>query len=740
MKVAKSLVLAVLIMMLLSTTAQAASEGLPAFPSPIDSQSWTLPEDMTWEDYEPIPGIDWRNSEVEPERVLKGALIVVDFQDRDFIISQEEGSMEAGNPVGNGNIPREEVGEYWVDFLNKPQPLNNYRTINEYWRENSYGKWAVELEAFGPYRMDGNEFQYGLNEFGQQENMPPGYEAKSLRPEAMSKAEADIEASGEEFDFTFILHAGYDESGIWQEFGEMMFLNEEAVTDEFGPPLDYDMPNWALTRYVDWTSWVAGKSIWSSADIRNGISVQGENDGMGTFAHEFGHIMNLLDNYNNPYANPVSRTYSGPWELMSRGSFNGPGGPHTRWMVMPTLGGSAPSHHMLRNKIKQGFLSEEDYLNVDRDALAETGPVFADILARAVPEDSTRDESVVHGINIMMEDLTPANSLEDDWRADMQRGEKWYDNYTVEVVDRVGMDSFTPDTGVLLAKTKDSESAPNIWVIDSHEEDINQKDFTRPDGTDAMYSKGDYRQLSDALFKAGTGNDVISEYVDEYNRLHFYILDHNRDTEDPLSYRVAVRHLDGGGDFARGVRTESGEQEQAIPGKVAKHYFQVTNTGEATDLFRLRADIDGGWETMLEQEVIEVESGETVKVPVYVEVPENKKEAVALSFTATSETDTSQVEQDVTLLLSNLSATGLKELLNRYEVLEDISNEETLRALQTHLTVVERFEKKEEPEKVIKHMEGFMQLVTHQRDQGNITEISAGALLDYSEYVIELWQ
>ncbi|CDO04810.1 M6 family metalloprotease domain protein [Oceanobacillus picturae] len=740
MKVAKSLVLAVLIMMLLSTTAQAASEGLPAFPSPIDSQNWTLPEDMTWEDYEPVPGVDWRNSEVEPERVLKGALIVVDFQDRDFIISQEEGSMEAGNPVGNGNIPREDVGEYWVDFLNKPQTLNNYRTINEYWRENSYGKWAVELEAFGPYRMDGNEFQYGLNEFGQQENMPPGYEAKSLRPEAMSKAEADMEAFGEEFDFTFILHAGYDESGVWQEFGEMMFLNEEAVTDEFGPPLDYDMPNWALTRYVDWTSWVAGKSIWSSADIRNGISVQGENDGMGTFAHEFGHIMNLLDNYNNPYANPVSRTYSGPWELMSRGSFNGPGGPHTRWMVMPTLGGSAPSHHMLRNKIKQGFLSEEDYLNVDRDALAETGPVFADILARAVPEDSTSDESAIHGINIMMEDLTPANSLEDDWRADMQRGEKWYDNYTVEVVDRVGMDSFTPDSGVLLAKTKDSESAPNIWVIDSHEEDINQKDFTRPDGTDAMYSKGDYRQLSDALFKAGTGNDVVSEYVDEYNRLHFYILNHNRDTEDPLSYRVAVRHLDGGGDFARGVKTESGEQEQAIPGKVAKHYFQVTNTGEATDLFRLRADIDGGWETMLEQEVIEVESGETVKVPVYVEVPENKKEAVALSFTATSETDASQVEQDVTLLLSNLSATGLKELLNRYEVLEDISNEETLRALQTHLTVVERFEKKKESEKVIKHMEGFMQLVTHQRDQGNITEISAGALLDYSDYVIEEWK
>ncbi|PAF11735.1 hypothetical protein CHH61_25700, partial [Shouchella clausii] len=72
-------------------------------------------------------------------------------------------------------------------------------------------------------------------------------------------------------------------------------------------------------------------------------------------------------------------------------------------------------------------------------------------------------------------------------RADMQRGEKWYNNYTVEVVDRVGFDSFTPDSGVLLAKTKNTEAAPNIWVIDSHAEDINKVDFKRPDGTEAMY-------------------------------------------------------------------------------------------------------------------------------------------------------------------------------------------------------------------------------------------------------------
>lgn len=642
-RIYKSIIIfANLLLFVVPTNAFAEKPGLTAFPEPVDPRSWVLPENMTWNDYKPLPGIDWRSANIQPERVLKGALIIVDFPDREFILSRSVGSEIAGNPIGVGNVPREKIGDFWVNFLNKPQPLNNYRTINEYWRENSYGKWAVELDSFGPYRMDFNEFEYGLNEFGQLANMPPGFTGKNLRTEAVAKAQADIEASEEKYDFTFILHAGYDESGVWQEFGEMMFQNGEAITDPFGPPFA-GMPNSAVTRYVPWTSWYAAKSIWSSAS--RGVSIQGENDGMGTFAHEFGHIMNLGDNYNNPYGIPVSRSYSGPWELMSRGSFNGPAGPHTRWMVLPTLGGSAPSHHMLRNKIKQGFLSNDQYLQLDRDHLAQTGPVFADILARAVPVGTDFGRTGLHGINISMVDLTPPNSLNDDWRADMQRGAKWYDNYTVEVVDRVGFDSFAPDSGVLLAKTKNAESAPNIWVIDSHAEDINQVDFKRPDGTEAMYSKGDYRQLSDSLFKAGTGSGVVSEYRDEHNRLHFYILDKKYDSEGALSYRIGVRHMDGAGQFERGVAAASSAAEPAAPGRIAVYHFSVTNTGETTDLIRLQAKTEAGWETVLQNNVVEVEAGETVEIPVYVKIPpaggKNSLEPIPtnLIFTGTSETD-----------------------------------------------------------------------------------------------------
>lgn len=729
----RTFILTLAVFLLFSPTVFAAPTGLDSFPDPVDTEEYTLPEDMVWEDYKSVPGVNWDEITTEPERLIKGALVLVDYADLEFVTSLPEGSDVAGNPIGTGDIPREELGKFWEEFLNEPQALNNYRTIDEYWKENSYGKWGVDLDAFGPYSLEGREFQYGLS-YGN--SMPPGYQSKNIQSEALDLAQEDIDNSGEEYDFIFILHAGYDQSGVWQEFGEMKFLDRDSVTDEFGPPSDLEgLPNWAYTRYVPWTSWFAAKSVWSHANIRNGISVQGENDGMGTFAHEFGHIMELLDNYNNPYGEPVSRTYSGPWELMSRGSFNGPGGPHTRWMITPTLGGSAPSHHMLRNKIKQGFMDEDQYLNVERDELVDSGPIFADIVARAVPVGEEFGRSGIHGINIEMEDLTPPNSLEDDWRADMQRGAKWYDNYTIEVVDRVGYDSFTPDSGVLMAKTKNAESAPNIWVVDAKDEDIAQVDFIRPDGTEAMYSLGDYRQLSDALFKAGTDENVINEYVDEHNRLHFYILDKKYSDEGVLSYRVSVRHLDGAGDFERGTAAEVSGAERALPGKVATHYFSVTNTGDATDLFRIQADTDAGWETMIQHNVIEVEAGETVEVPVYVEVPEGENTPAKLTFTAASETDSEQAETDADFLLGEISAANMNKLFDLYNENGDISKEAE-RPIKTQLTSLEHFENMGADDKVAKHAEGLTLLINRFEEDGLLTEKASQALQDYAEYLV----
>ena len=114
------------------------------------------------------------------------------------------------------------------------------------------------------------------------------------------------------------------------------------------------MPNWADTRYVDWTSWRAAANHWPNAG--GGTSTQAESSGLSVFAHEFSHLRGLPDNYNNPFADN-ERNFTGYWEMMSRGTFNGPGGTHNRWQV-PNQGGSGLGpHHLLHFKNQLGVLT-----------------------------------------------------------------------------------------------------------------------------------------------------------------------------------------------------------------------------------------------------------------------------------------------------------------------------------------------------------------------------------------------
>ncbi|TFV33796.1 hypothetical protein E4K10_40685 [Streptomyces sp. T1317-0309] len=73
-------------------------------------------------------------------------------------------------------------------------------------------------------------------------------------------------------------------------------------------------------------------------------------------------------------------------------------------------------------------------------------------------------------------------------------------------------------------------------MIDANPQDINMVDFTRPDGTKVMRSIGDYRQLNDGLFHAGTGSGSAYEYTDTANRLKFYVINMKTDPAGELSY------------------------------------------------------------------------------------------------------------------------------------------------------------------------------------------------------------
>jgi M6 family metalloprotease-like protein len=599
-------------------------------PRPVDPQNYELPDTMTWDDYRPVPRTDWADPAVRGSvRNFRGALVLVDFANQPFVVTRPANSTVFGNPSSVHDLARAEVPAFYRDFLNKPGKLNRGHTIHEYWMEDSGGRFGIELGAFGVYQMPAKSHEYGIeNSMQRGMGCPAGDRCgRDLRADARAGWLADVgEQVAAEYDFVFYLAAGQDESSTWQEFGQMKFTTREEVSDAFGPP-DEALPNWNATRYVDWTSWQASSTIWPNAT--SGSSLQAESSGMSTYAHEFSHILGVGDNYNNPYSVPARRDYSGPWEMLSRGTFNGPGGPHSRWLIPGTAGSSMGAQHMLRNKLKLGIVDEDAVLRLSRAGLGDSGVVVTRVTARAV-------EQGLAGINVTLDggDLSPACDPATDPYCDGGR----YDNYTLEVVDRMGFDSFTPDSGVLLAKTKNADAAPFIWTIDANPQDIDKVDFVRPDGTPQKMTIGDYRQLSDALLHAGTDSGSEYEYVDTANRLHFYVLDLRRDRAGVLSYTVAVRSLDGAGPQRRGVAARPATAVAAGSGW-ARCRVPVRNTGQGSDVYRLSASAGAGWTTWLPRAVTDVRAGRPGSVEVYVKRTAGQARGTKAAVTITSESN-----------------------------------------------------------------------------------------------------
>lgn len=326
---------------------------------------------------------------------------------------------------------------------------------------------------------------------------------------------------------------------------------------------------------------------------------------MGTYAHELSHLLNIGDNYNNPYGIPLRRDYTGPYSMMSRGSFNGPGGPHTRYQIPALQGGSMGSLHTVRDKLVLGLISNNTIVRISRDDLAELGPVVAQITARSVVSD-------LIGLRVdINQDLSPACNISTDVLCDGGG----YNTYDVEVIDRMRADSFQPDAGVMISKTRNSNTQPLQWTIDANPQHIKLVDFIRPNGTAAMITTGDYRQLADALFHAGTGSGSKYEFVDEANGLHFYILDIHRDEAGVLSYTVGARSLADASSSEYGIRMTSGaplELEKMESSSITEGIlceFELTNNGTYSglskghahilsehlewDIFHLEADIKG---------------------------------------------------------------------------------------------------------------------------------------------------
>lgn len=222
-----------------------------------------------------------------------------------------------------------------------------------------------------------------------------------------------------------------------------------------------------------WT-WTSG-SLYAGDEVSyDKLGFVGEYTAMGTYAHEFGHSLGLIDYYST-----AGDYYCGYWELMAYGNYNG--------------GGDFPAHVSAYSKIELGWIEESQVLTLDT-----CGNI-------AYP--------TIHA-------LETANCPEDEYYAvKIPFDSSCY--YLVEFRDNVGYDQYLPDHGVLTSFVNESKGStqgrlvyyggdhsnaalPGVELDDSE---------TNPVQTFVRWLKDDF-ELVVAAVKENEGSMEV--YVDRY--------------------------------------------------------------------------------------------------------------------------------------------------------------------------------------------------------------------------------
>jgi hypothetical protein len=339
-------------------------------------------------------------------------------------------------------------------------------------------------------------------------------------------------------------------------------------------------------------------------------------------------------------------------------------------MIPPTQGAALGAQHGIRNKQKLAFVETDDVLTLNRGGLAQTGTMVAEVKAREVAPGND-----LAGVRVVLNDGGDKNPpcryqtdpmCEGPWYTSatgtaVTRG---FDDYTVEVVQQIGSDSFVGGSGVLIGKNKTQNSTCGsfncqTWYIDANPQDINQVDYVKADGTVVKATLGDERQVNDGTFHAGTNSGSKYEFKAAGNDLQFYILDKRTDADGVNRYKIGIRSLAGTGPQTRGVSL--GSPVKGTSDNLPTCTFSLKNTGTAADLpagahptadvakyfnsdiYRLTATSNTtGWTAHLKNALATAEFGASVDVPVYIEKVAGAPATGSVTLNATSESDPSK--------------------------------------------------------------------------------------------------
>ena len=353
-----------------SLAASASAEDIPPdavnspLLQPLDAQEWVDQAELTWDAYKPDSAgrVESATTSQGSQNQYKTAIILVDYSDQPFLITQAPGTHPFGNPQPGWTPVRAGPGRGLdVRLLRRPERVQRRPDAA---RVLDGGQPRQDRRrrrpSSGRTACPGKQFEYGIaSDFNNPVNQycPQGHTCnRNIRTDGGNAWRAAIGCAVGPLRLRQrllrdrrprrVVHvAGVRRDAVDRPRDRSRRSSGRPARPRARPQQRSGNPmtNWASTRYVPWTSWRAAANHWPNAG--GGTSTQAESSGQSVFAHEFSHLRGLPDNYNNPFADN-ERNFTGYWEMMSRGTFNGPGGTHNRWQV-PNAGRlrSRPAPH-----------------------------------------------------------------------------------------------------------------------------------------------------------------------------------------------------------------------------------------------------------------------------------------------------------------------------------------------------------------------------------------------------------
>ena len=214
----------------------------------------------------------------------KGLVILVEYQDV---------KMTLDNPH-----------DYFYRMLNEPG-FSDYEGTGsavDFFAESSEGQFAPQFDVYGPVTLSKNRSYYGGNGWTGDDQHPADMvkEACDQLDGIIDFTEYDRDGDGE-VDNVFIFYAGRGEASGGP--AESVWPHAWNVEHGIGYKPTYD--GVSVSRYACSNEWESGRP-----------------DGVGTFIHEFSHVMGLPDLYATSYTSSFT---PGSWSCMDYGPYNNDG-------------------------------------------------------------------------------------------------------------------------------------------------------------------------------------------------------------------------------------------------------------------------------------------------------------------------------------------------------------------------------------------------------------------------------